>query len=309
VSPLRQTTTITSSATPAINVDTDEVAILQTSVDITSMSTNLTGTPFDGQELEIRIRDAGTQRNITWGSSFLPGRGLSLPTKTAVSSSNTFCKFVYYTSSSAWVLQDTNYRAPLSPQTVKTTAYTAAPGDLVPVNASSGAVTITLPTAPSDRSIVLVKKVDSSANAVTVATGGTDLFETAVGPTSLTLTNLYQSVLLQYYATSGIWYATASYGATGGGSGITRSIVSVTTSTTLGSTASTDYVALVGSGGAPILPTAVGNTNQYTIKNVHTANITISTTSSQTIEGSTTYSISPGGSVDLISDNSNWRII
>jgi hypothetical protein len=155
-----------------------------------------------------------------------------------------------------------------------------------------------------------VKKIDSSVNAVNVAAGGSDVFDATGGATSLSLANQYQSVLLQYLASSAIWYAIGSYGASaGGGSGITRSIVSITSSITLGSTASTDYVSLVGSGGAPTLPTAVSNTNLYTIKNVHTANITISTTSSQTIEGSTTYDLTPGSSIDVISDTANWRII
>jgi hypothetical protein len=88
-----------------------------------------------------------------------------------------------------------------------------------------------------------------------------------------------------------------------------RSIVSVTSSTTLGSSANTDYVALIGSGGAPILPTAVSNTNRYTIKNVHTATVTVSTTSSQTIDGSTTFSMLPNVSIDVVSDGTNWRII
>jgi hypothetical protein len=88
-----------------------------------------------------------------------------------------------------------------------------------------------------------------------------------------------------------------------------RSIASVTSSTTLGSSANTDYVALIGSGGAPTLPTAVSNTNRYTIKNTHTASITLSTTSSQTIDGSTTFALIPNASIDVVSDGANWRII
>jgi hypothetical protein len=56
------------------------------------------------------------------------------------------------------------------------------------------------------------------------------------------------------------------------------------------------------------MPTAVGNTNRYTIKNVHTAAITISTTSSQTIDGATTLTIQPNASVGLFSNGSNWVI-
>lgn len=95
----------------------------------------------------------------------------------------------------------------------------------------------------------------------------------------------------------------------GGGSGITRSIVSLTSSSTLGSASLVDYAVFVGAGGAPTLPTAVGNTNRYTVKNVDTTNKTLATTSSQTIDGSTTITLTPNTSVDLISDGTNWQVI
>jgi hypothetical protein len=41
----------------------------------------------------------------------------------------------------------------------------------------------------------------------------------------------------------------------------------------------------------------------------HLANITLNTTSSQTINGTTTISIAPEESVDIVSDNTNWKII
>ncbi|MDM2096409.1 glycosyl hydrolase family 28-related protein [Mycobacteroides abscessus] len=110
ISTLRNVATVTSSATPTINVDATNVVTLTTSVDITSMTTNLTGTPHDGQELEIRIRDSGTQRTIAWGASFAALEGLVLPTKTLANTRTLICTFVYYASSSAWYLQQTNYR-------------------------------------------------------------------------------------------------------------------------------------------------------------------------------------------------------
>lgn len=90
---------------------------------------------------------------------------------------------------------------------------------------------------------------------------------------------------------------------------ISRSVSIVTTAQTLAAVANTDYVTFIGSGGAPTLPTAVGNTSKYTIKNIHTANITITTTSSQTIDGSTTITLIPNSSIDVLSDGANWRII
>jgi len=92
------------------------------------------------------------------------------------------------------------------------------------------------------------------------------------------------------------------------GSGITRSISTITTPTTAGDTPLTDYVYLVDNT-TLTLPTAVGNTNRYTVKNVGTTDITIDTTSSQTIDGTTTIVIASEESVDLISNNTNWLII
>jgi len=94
-----------------------------------------------------------------------------------------------------------------------------------------------------------------------------------------------------------------------GSSGIVRSIVITSGSGTMGSAVSTDYVYLVAGAHTMTLPTAISNTNRYTVKNNHSANITVDTTSSQTIDGTTTVSISPQSSVDIISNNTNWNII
>lgn len=91
--------------------------------------------------------------------------------------------------------------------------------------------------------------------------------------------------------------------------GVRRTVVSITGATTLANARGRDVIALVGSGGAPVLPTAVGNSNQYTVKNIDSVNRTLSTTSSQTIDGSTTLSIPSGSSYDVISDGANWRIV
>ena len=62
--------TVASSATPAINTDTTDLfTITALAANITSMTTNLTGTPTDGQKLMIRIKGAAAQ-TITWGASF-----------------------------------------------------------------------------------------------------------------------------------------------------------------------------------------------------------------------------------------------
>ena len=92
---------------------------------------------------------------------------------------------------------------------------------------------------------------------------------------------------------------------------ITRSINNISTTTGAGSTAGTDYVYNVTSGTFTLtMPTAVSNTNRYTIKQSGTGTLTIATTSSQTIDGASTYTINARyQSIDLISDGSNWIIV
>ncbi len=98
----------------------------------------------------------------------------------------------------------------VTPTSVKTSNYTASAGDYVPVDASQGSITITLPTAPSDQSQVAVSTVAIAApNAVTVACGGSDVLNVAGGPTSLSLQSLNQGVLAQYDAGASIWYVQA----------------------------------------------------------------------------------------------------
>ena len=57
------------------------------------------------------------------------------------------------------------------------------------------------------------------------------------------------------------------------------------------------------------LPTAVGNTNQYTIKDINPLPVVISGSSGQTIESSATKIIIPNETVTLFSDGANWRIV
>ena len=104
-------------------------------------------------------------------------------------------------------------------------------------------------------------------------------------------------------------YADDRYALIGAGVGITRSVVVTSGNTTLGGVALKDYVCLVVGNHTITLPTAVGNTNRYTIKNNHSADININTTSSQTIDGATSIVISPEDSVDIISNGTNWNII
>jgi|694.fasta_scaffold61660_1 hypothetical protein len=94
--------------------------------------------------------------------------------------------------------------------------------------------------------------------------------------------------------------------------GFSRSINIITSSTTAGSTANIDYVYNGNTSGNInlTLPTAVSNTNRYTVKNSNIGILTVLTTSSQTIDGITGYALSKQyQAIDLLSDNSNWFIV
>lgn len=94
-------TTITSSATPTINTDNcDAVTITALATAITSMTTNLSGTPVDFDPLVIRFKDDGTGRSITWGTSFEDAGG-TLPTTTTASKILTV-GFVYNSVAAKW---------------------------------------------------------------------------------------------------------------------------------------------------------------------------------------------------------------
>ncbi len=95
----------------------------------------------------------------------------------------------------------------------------------------------------------------------------------------------------------------------GGGSGINREINNISTNTAAGSTTDIDYVYLVSGNTTVTLPTAAGNENLYTIKNVGSGTVTINTTGGQIIDGDTSV-IMPiqYTSVDIISNGTNWAI-
>ena len=93
--------TTASSGTPTINTDTyDSYSITELAVAITSMTTNLTGTPTNFQKLIIRFKDNGTARAITWGASF-EAKGVDLPIITVLSKVLTV-GFIYDTVTSKW---------------------------------------------------------------------------------------------------------------------------------------------------------------------------------------------------------------
>ena len=90
----------TSSATPTINTDNVDIYNLTAqTVDITSFTTNLTGTPTDGQVLIIEITGTAA-RAITWGASF-EASTVALPT-TTVTTNMLAVGFIYNGVTSKW---------------------------------------------------------------------------------------------------------------------------------------------------------------------------------------------------------------
>ena len=95
----RLTTTNAPGATPTTNSDNvDIMNFTGLSTAITSMTTNLSGTPVDGDLLEFRFTDNGTARAITWGASF-SATTVALPTTTVIS---TMLRVLFEYNGSTW---------------------------------------------------------------------------------------------------------------------------------------------------------------------------------------------------------------
>jgi hypothetical protein len=100
----------------------------------------------------------------------------------------------------------TQAAAVLTVVNVVTSNYTALAQQFVPVSAVSAPVTVTLPASPPDLTQIGVKLVARlGSNSVTIASSGSDTFNTATGPTTITLSGLNQSALLQYVDAQTLW--------------------------------------------------------------------------------------------------------
>lgn len=90
-------------ATPSINSDNNDIArFTGLAAAITSMTTNLTGTPVDGDSMVVEFIDNGTARAITWGTSFA-STTVTLPTTTVIST-RLRCAFMWNTTTTKWDL-------------------------------------------------------------------------------------------------------------------------------------------------------------------------------------------------------------
>lgn len=102
-----------------------------------------------------------------------------------------------------------NAEAAVYPTSVKTSAYTASPGDYVACSISAGSFTVQLPNAPANGTRTGVKVVATNAagtNVLTVACQGSDRINVSGGSTSAPLSLLDQGTIFQYE--SGIWIGT-----------------------------------------------------------------------------------------------------
>lgn len=98
-----RTVTVASSATPAINTDTTDIAVIAPlGVAITSMTSGLTGTPVNGQRLTVQFRDDSTARAITWGASFV-NSGVSTLLATTVPDKTHTVTLIYDSTAAKWV--------------------------------------------------------------------------------------------------------------------------------------------------------------------------------------------------------------
>ena len=96
----KRITTETSSATPTINTDNCDIhKITALAVNVTSMTTSLTGTPTDGQLLIIQITGTAA-RTITWGASY-ESSTVTLPS-TTVTTARLDVGFIWNTATSKW---------------------------------------------------------------------------------------------------------------------------------------------------------------------------------------------------------------
>lgn len=123
------------------------------------------------------------------------------------------------------------------------------------------------------------------------------------------------NVTLTYTNNNTTKYLDLTIAATGGGGGgsvqgITRSVNTVAVNTAAGAATFTDYVYLASGNITITLPTSVGNSNLYTVKNIGAGTVVVNTTGGETIDGGLTVSMPVQfTSVDLISNNSgNWDV-
>lgn len=111
----------------------------------------------------------------------------------------------------------------------------------------------------------------------------------------------------QVLTTDGNGITTWASVATGG---VSRVVSILSVSSTLEASANTDYAFFPNVGVVLTLPTAISNTNRYTIKNRSSSSILVSATTGEDIDDATTALLTTQNeSIDLLSNGSVWGII
>jgi hypothetical protein len=89
-------------ATPACNTDVyDMMVITGQGTNITNMSTNLTGTPYNGQRFYLAVTATST-KSLTWGSLFESSGGYLLGSPTSITTTRKDFEFVWNAETSNW---------------------------------------------------------------------------------------------------------------------------------------------------------------------------------------------------------------
>jgi hypothetical protein len=310
-------TTVTSSS---LTVNSDVITNQTVSALASSMTINApTGTPTSGQRLNLVIKDDETSRALTWNAAW-SGVGVDLPTAT-VAGKWLVVQAIYNSTTSKWFVihartESDSIITALSTSTLSNKTLSIPKIDVLRDTATGSSV-MQFGTNGTSGNYLYLQASSGNPNLSVVGTSGTDVSLTVAPKGAGTLAIFSATGLTPTLEARG---ADANHnlnlvskGTTGkvqvnGAEASRRTIQTVTTSTTL--LANGDYVVFIGASGAPILPTATNNTGRYTFKNIDIVARTISTTSFQTIDGSTTLTVPPGSSVDIIADGTgSWRII
>lgn len=98
----KRVTSEASNATPTPNADTTDIHII-TALAAGATFGAPTGTPTQGQQLIIRIKDNGTARTLAWNAIYRASSDLALPTTTVINQT-LYCGFIYNSTDTKWDL-------------------------------------------------------------------------------------------------------------------------------------------------------------------------------------------------------------
>lgn len=150
---------------------------------------------------QLGVTVAAVGDGATWAS----GGGTGTVTSVSVVTANGYSGTVANpTTTPAITISGPAASAGLTPTAPKTANYTAAPGDFVPIDATGGTVTVTLPAAPADGATVGATGINPTGGQPFLAVGGSDQLDR--GGASFGFTFNHQSVVFTYHAANATWY-------------------------------------------------------------------------------------------------------